>query len=71
MMNKHYITQAGWRLVDKKNQPVALSQEVKSFRGEVAKVLGGKPPPQDGSTGKVWTTAGEFYPSVYDLRWVQ
>jgi hypothetical protein len=47
-------------------------ETVRCFRGEDAVLTGGRPPHKPGSTGKVWTEAGgEYYPSVFGLRWVR
>jgi len=62
-----------WALYDKAGNPVGINARVKSFRGESAVVIGGKAPHKEGSEGKVWVDwepgDGEYYPSVFDLRW--
>lgn len=63
-------------LCDADGQPVALGQEVKSFRGETRVLRGGKAPHKSSSSGFVWvgqqgsTTTQEFYASVFGLSWV-
>jgi hypothetical protein len=59
-----------WTLVDNQNNPVKPGATVTSFRGESATLKGGQPPHHTGSTGRVWTTAGEYFPSVYNLKWI-
>lgn len=54
-------------------EPVAnLPKAFPDFRGNDAVIIGGRPPMRPGSTGKVWTdNGGEFFPSVFDLKWVK
>lgn len=54
-------------------EPVAnLPKAFPDFRGNNAVIIGGRPPMRPGSTGKVWTdNGGEFFPSVFDLKWVK
>ena len=41
------------------------------FRGHVDTIIGGRAPHHSGSTGRVYTADGrEYYPSVFDMRWV-
>ena len=63
----------GWRLVDAKTGtiPAMVGQTYKNFRGEPRKLLGGMPPLHPGSTGRVETDAGSFFPNVIDLKWVE
>jgi hypothetical protein len=42
---------------------------VTSFRGSHCTVSGGKPPHKLGSTGRVYTSDGEYFPSVFNLVW--
>ena len=59
-----------WQLVDDKNNPVSVGATLTSFRGDSATLTGGRPPQHAGSTGRVWTTAGEYFPNVYGLKWI-
>jgi hypothetical protein len=60
-----------WTLVDDLMQaPVVIGQTIEDFRGRAATLLGGTPPAKLGSTGRVETSIGEFYPSVFGLMWV-
>ena len=43
---------------------------VRTFRGEMVTVTGGEAPQKPGSTGKVWTDAGEYFPGVVNAEWV-
>jgi hypothetical protein len=46
--------------------------EYTDFRGDSARIMGGRAPHKPGSEGKVWTDeGGEFYPSVFGLRWMK
>jgi hypothetical protein len=66
------MTKNGWILVDEKtNVPVKMNQMIVSFRGEEMKLLGGSPPYKPSSTGKVWVENGEYYPGVFNLKWVE
>ena len=59
-----------WQLVDSDNNPVAIGATITCFRGTQAILKGGLPPQRPGSTGRVYVGGGEFYPSVYNLKWV-
>ena len=63
------IAKNGWRLLHSDGRSVAKKESVTDFRGEPAIILGGEPPRHEASTGRVHTSEGEFYPSVYNLRW--
>ena len=75
---KRYINNIGydgklWLLLrEDATQGVYEGQTVRSFRGESYVITGGRPPHKPESTGKVWTEdGGEYYPSVFGLRWVR
>lgn len=57
----------------KTREPVKLGDEIISFRGERATVIGWMEPKHSGSTGRVQVVdakyGGFFYPSVYGLEW--
>ncbi len=59
-----------WKLVDNKGNEVTFPSKHTSFRGTEMTVTGGRPPHKEGSTGKIHTDKGEFYPGVCDLTWV-
>lgn len=66
------MTKNGWKLVDEKtNAPVSMGQAIVSFRGEEMKLLGGNPPHKPSSSGKIWVEDGEYYPSVFGLKWIE
>ncbi len=67
------IKKNGWTLVHARTgTPVQEGEEVLNFRGEADTLTGGAPPHKPSSSGFVWTQGGaEFYPSVFDLKWVQ
>lgn len=58
-------------LIDAEGNEVMVGQEVTSFRGEVETVRAISRPRHPGSTGRVLTDRGEFYPGVYNLKWVE
>lgn len=59
------------RLINAQQEEVKAGDTVTSFRGEPATVISMTPPHKPGSTGRVYTTLGEHFPGVYDLKWVQ
>ena len=52
-----------------KGQPVQLGEILEDFRGEQSRVTGGQAPHKPSSTGKIYTTAGNYYPSVFNCQW--
>jgi hypothetical protein len=58
-------------LCDATGRPVKAGQLIRSFRTEVHTLRGGLAPQKEGSTGRVWTDLGEYYPSVFDLHWIE
>lgn len=65
------IETLNWILKDKADQPVVSGQTVTSLRGDKVIVTGGRPPLTEASTGRVIVAGGEYYPSVFDLKWVR
>jgi hypothetical protein len=42
-----------------------------TYRGETYTIIDGRAPHHSGSTGRVYTAEGrEFFPGVFDMRWV-
>lgn len=73
------IVKNEWRLVDANNKPVKRHQKMKSFRGDTYFVTGGAPPHKPESSGRIYVVHSlkdkdcmdrEFFPSVFDCRWV-
>ena len=61
-----------WVLVhEETNEEVKAGASVTSFRGEPYVVKGGTPPHKPSSTGRVWVNCGEFFPSVFNLKWIK
>lgn len=59
-----------WLLIDDVTQrSVKRGDTREDFRGERAKMNGGRPPYKAGSTGRVTSEVGEYYPSVYGCKW--
>ena len=61
---------------EKTKQPVKTGDVVHDFRGRPAFVTGWREPQTPQSTGRVYTKTiadqafdGEYYPSVYGLKW--
>ena len=59
-----------WKLVDEQGNEVRPGDTVVSFRGEPTVITGGRPPHHAGSTGRVYTQGAEYYPGVFNLKWV-
>ena len=64
------------KLIDKRGCKVAVGTIVRSGRGEAATIHGMTKPRHSGSTGRVYVrfcddegTTGEYFPSVFGLRW--
>ena len=75
MNEKNPFTRTGWDgdyiLVNSANQPIQLGDQVQDFRGGLSIVQGGSAPHKPSSNGKVCTSQGECYPTVYALKWVK
>jgi hypothetical protein len=66
------MTKSNWTLVrEGTNTPVAIGETIVSFRGLETILLGGSPPHKPSSSGKVWVENAEYYPSVFNLKWVE
>lgn len=63
------ITKGNWLLMHADGTPVLEGSTVTSFRGEQHTITGGTPPHKPESTGRVYTSGGEFFPSVFKLVW--
>ena len=61
----------GWRLVDAAGKACHIGQVITDFRHTPAILEGGTPPHKEGSAGNVQTDRGNYYASVYNLRWVK
>lgn len=60
-----------WILEDH-GKPVSVGQSITDFRGEKTVAIGGIPPRNDASTGRVIVPHGaSFYPGVFGLKWVR
>ena len=56
---------------EKAGQEVREGDDIVDFRGTPDVITGGTPPHKPSSTGRVTVASGgEFYPSVFGLRWV-
>lgn len=67
------ITKDGWTLVYEPNgSPVLIGEILESHQGDMYRIVDGRPPHKPSSGGFVWTADNrEFYPSVFDLKWVR
>jgi hypothetical protein len=48
---------------------VNAGEILEDFRGDQARVTGGQAPHKPSSTGKIYTDAGHYYPSVFKCQW--
>lgn len=71
---QHSRTYAGgadmWALTDKEGRPVQAGATVTSFRGELGTLQGMQPPLHGGSSGRVIVDGRAYFPSVFNLKWV-
>ena len=66
------MTKSNWTLVHSStNTPATIGETITSFRGLETTLLGGNPPHKLGSTGKVWVENAEYYPEVFNLKWIK
>lgn len=68
------IKQDNWALVHEVTGLPVLSGDVYSTAMglKLCRIVGGCPPHKPSSTGRVYTADNdEFYPSVFDLKWVK
>lgn len=72
-MNKHYITDGAWALINEATGAAVFRGEILAdFRGDAGVIVGGRAPHKPSSTGRVHTANGqEFFPSVYGLKWIK
>lgn len=61
-----------WLLIDEVTQvSVKVGDIRESFRGEKAVMQNGTPPHKPSSTGRVQSSKGEYFPSVYGCKWIK
>ena len=48
---------------------VTAGEILENFRGDHYRVTGGRAPHKDGSTGQIYTDAGNYYPTVFNCKW--
>lgn len=67
-----------WRLVDQAGKQLSIDDMLLWHgRGEAAggvlpfRLEGGRAPHKPGSTGRIWTDRGEYFPSVFNVQWVR
>lgn len=65
------LVEGDWRLVDAAGAVCHTGQVVTDFRCTPAILEGGTAPRSEGSTGRIQTDRGSYFPSVYNLRWVK
>ena len=63
------MSEKNWVLLDKSDNEVRVGDTVTDFRGEEGKVERFDPPHKQGASGRVETTLGFHYASVYDLHY--
>lgn len=50
-------------------QPVKTGEILEDFRGDQFRVTGGQAPHKPSSTGRIYTDAGHYYPTVFNCKW--
>jgi hypothetical protein len=50
-------------------QPVSIGEILEDFRGDQYRVTGGQAPHKPSSSGKIYTDAGNYYPTVFGCKW--
>jgi hypothetical protein len=66
------ITYDAWTLMHKDGTPACMGEMLETQSGEQYRITGGRPPHKPASTGRVWIEGGgEFFPSVFGLKWVE
>lgn len=66
------ITHGDWTLERMDGTPVCIGEMLETHRGDRYTITGGRPPHKPASTGRVWVEGGgEYFPSVFDLTWVE
>mgnify|MGYP000929437878 CR=1 FL=1 len=63
------VEKGDWGLFYKNGEPVHHADIITTKRGAVAVVTGGENPRHSGSTGRVFTNIGSYYPSVFEVEW--
>lgn len=54
----------------KAGDEVKLGDCLLTFRGESAKVTRLQEPRHEGSTGRIYSDIGAFFPSIFNCKWV-
>ena len=50
-------------------QPVTIGEILEDFRGDQYRITGGQAPHKASSSGKIYTDAGNYYPTVFNCKW--
>ena len=66
------ISKDNWLLVHETLSMMAyVGEELTSFRDEKAILKSGTPPHKPSSSGRIYTTLGEYFPHVFGLKWIE
>ena len=66
------ITHDNWTLQHADGTPVCVGETLTTHRDETYVIEGGRPPHKPSSTGRVWVEGGgEFFPTVFNIKWVE
>jgi hypothetical protein len=61
-----------WVLVrEVTNEEVKIGDTITSFRGDKNVLKGGTPPRYSTGAGRVFVEGAEYFPSVFNLAWIQ
>lgn len=72
MTEQQAITYDNWTLTHMDGTPVCIDEVLETHSGERYAIEGGRPPHKPSSTGRVWVKGGgEFFPTVFNLKWVE
>lgn len=58
-------------IIEATGEAATFGKTYKDFRGDEVLLQGAEPPRNEGSTGRVYTDRGAFYPSVIGMKWVR
>lgn len=72
MTEQQVITHDNWTLTHMDGTPACVGELLETHNGDQYRITGGRPPHKPSSTGRVWVAGGgEFFPTVFNLKWVE
>jgi hypothetical protein len=70
MITSHDYTGALCRLVNAKGKPIKPNQKIRTLWGHSVTVTDGSAPHKQGSTGRIFTDQGAYFPGVICAQWL-